>query len=614
MENLGTFTITRVMEKMNSINVKINLEHQKPFPKVKMLSQYEYRCRWVEINPSGYFNRARFISSMIDFSFIKSLVQDCYSKEGAPCYDPCSMFLLDLFRWLECKTTKELCDILHDKDKGRAYRTYAGIREDRIPCEADFSNFRVRIGEERYIAIFQVLVEIVKRLGLLTGKILSHDGTLVPSFARYHGCNYACKECEFIQVRDTNFISDIRYRIQKLLEDPSSIQVGKEMRAYAKCPRKEYLPSGVNPCSIIVVAFTILSFNQELYSESDRLAAKLLDPEGRLLQQGLMLKILRSNISKIDATSWPYPVYVKCPKMPADLDARIGYRRSKYNPDKKEKVFGFQITISTSVEPELEIELPVACITGPGCDSDGNHFIPLKEQIKKYQNFETIIDIGDAGFDYVENYDYCRNNGSIPIFDYNPRGENLSQEALLERGYDQNGWPFAPCKCICKPNGYSKEEKRISFVCSKQCISSPDTVPNPIPDCPHLQNSLGYATHMSIVQYPRLICEVPRGSARYKKIRNLRVSSERTNSTAKADLDILDHPRVMGLERAKILGQIACIVTLLKRVLNFIVEITLIWRKHISTNDKKWRKELQLHKIPAFLDTLLNARAPPHPA
>jgi len=41
-----------------------------------------------------------------------------------------------------------------------------------IPCEADFSNFKKRIGPEKFDEIFHVLVEIVKRVGLVTGKIL----------------------------------------------------------------------------------------------------------------------------------------------------------------------------------------------------------------------------------------------------------------------------------------------------------------------------------------------------------------------------------------------------------------------------------------------------------
>jgi len=42
-------------------------------------------------------------------------------------------------------------------------------------------------------------------------------------------------------------------------------------------------------------------------------------------------------------------------------------------------------------------------------------------------------------YDITENYDYIRATGSIPIIDYNPRNENLSKQALIDRGYDHNG-------------------------------------------------------------------------------------------------------------------------------------------------------------------------------
>ena len=224
--------------------------------------------------------------------------------------------------------------------------------------------------------------------------------------------------------------------------------------------------------------------------------------------------------------------------MPSDLQAKIGYRRSKYNPNKKEKVFGYQVTIITSVESETLLELPIGCVTRPGSDHDGNHFIPLKEEINLHHpTMKSRLDIGDSGFDDTPNYDYARENDSLPIFNYNPRKEKLSQEDLLKRGYDQNGYPFAPCQCVCRSNGYDKEDKRLSFVCRKQCLSSPQSVPNPRPSCKHLKDSVGFATHMPISKNPRLFIEIPRGSCKWKKIYNMRVSAERTNSTAKSDLD-----------------------------------------------------------------------------
>jgi len=62
-------------------------------------------------------------------------------------------------------------------------------------------------------------------------------------------------------------------------------------------------------------------------------------------------------------------------------------------------------------------------VSGPGNTKDGNCLIPLREQIEKYHSFQTFFDIGDAGFDETDNYHYCRKEGSIPVIDYNRRGE-----------------------------------------------------------------------------------------------------------------------------------------------------------------------------------------------
>jgi len=609
VKDLTCFSLKYISKRLNSINIQINLHHQRPFPKPKqrMLSYYTYKMRWVKLNNNGYFNKARLITSLIDFSFIRSLVADAYSFEGGDCYDPVSLFLCDIFRWLEgLPFMKDFCKLLRDRFNGHSYRVYAGIWQEHIPCEADFSNFRARIGEVRYKHIFAVLVEILKILDLVTARVLSHDGTLVPTFARWRGCNYACKECASIRV-GSDFISKTRARILKLLEEPLTIPLDKELRAYAKCP-KGTLPNDVKPPSIQVCAYKLLPYNAEAFNEKDQ-TARVFGVEEELKKHKLMLVSIRSNISKVDLNLRDNPVYVRCPRMPYDLAAKVGYRRSKYNPNKKEGVFGYQVIISTSIEPETGLEIPIACVTKPGSAHDGNYFIHLKEQIKwRHPYFKTYIDIGDCGFDENQNYDYARDQGSVPIFDYNVRSERLTQEACYIRGYNQDGWPYAPCKATCKPNGYDKEDKRLSFVCSKQCLSLPPSVPEPIPNCPYSDSSLGYATHKPISENPRLLCEIPRGTKRWKKLRNLRPASERTNSTAKADLDILAHPRVMSLERASILAQIACMVVLLKRFLDFVVKITLSLRKFRITGNQKFLKELELRKLPAYLVSIIQRK------
>jgi len=90
------------------------------------------------------------IISLIDFSFIRSMVAHCYSEISLPCYDPPSLFLLDLFRYIGGhQNMKSFLEILRDGEHGRPYRAYAGITGD-IPCEGTFSHFRARIGDQLY--------------------------------------------------------------------------------------------------------------------------------------------------------------------------------------------------------------------------------------------------------------------------------------------------------------------------------------------------------------------------------------------------------------------------------------------------------------------------------
>jgi len=67
---------------------------------------------------------------------------------------------------------------------------------------------------------------------------------------------------------------------------------------------------------------------------------------------------------------------------------------------------------------------------------------------------------------------------------------------------------------------------------------------------------------MYVEERPRLINEIPRGSKRYNTFKKMRPASERSNSTMKEDLKILDKPRVLNATEANILAQMAAIVQL----------------------------------------------------
>jgi hypothetical protein len=68
------FTIANVSKKLNEINFKISLSHQKSFPNLNFLSNYRFKKRFVKILPNGdnQGGYTKMITSLIDFSFTTS--------------------------------------------------------------------------------------------------------------------------------------------------------------------------------------------------------------------------------------------------------------------------------------------------------------------------------------------------------------------------------------------------------------------------------------------------------------------------------------------------------------------------------------------------------------
>ena len=288
------------------------------------------------------------------------------------------------------------------------------------------------------------------------------------------------------------------------------------------------------------------------------------------------------------------------------MDAKIGVRRNPKNPDRIEKIFGFNAIIDTSIELDLGIELPVACTTIAGNGEEGRHFISNKNQILHHHGKVSKIHLADAKYDETNNYQCSRSQGAIPIIDYNPRAENLSPQALKTRGYDQKGRPYAPCGILTHPNGFDHKCKRASFSCRRHCVGSNDPqIRQHAENCKHWINYHGFTSHMSISDFPRLIIEVLRGTDRHHKLKALRSASERTNSSAKEDLCILNKPKIRGLKNAGVLAQMAVMVLLLKRICRFIVKVTLAMRKMYSSNAPPLRPFLPGPEVPKFIANLI---------
>ena len=601
MKNLFPFHLGNVIRKLSEIRIAIHLKYQQPFPKSRsrLLSFYSYVPRRIKIKPSGDIagGLARFVTSLIDFCFVRSICASAYSSVGGHAYDPVSLFLLQLFQWLEkFPDLKTFLSVVRDEEKGKHYRLYAGISCSHVPCEADFTHLKDHLGETLYTEIAQVLVEIVRLLGLLSFSILSTDGTLFPSYSHYKGCTYFCEECKSIEFK--GLIDNVRRRILYKLQDPKRLALGKEIKVRVDCPSTRF-PEDVLKPKVDLLTLSLKIADPEQPSPFNQIFG--LDEE--LKSHGLDVIIQRINFHSISLDQID-SFFFRCPKLPSDMEARIGVRRNPKNPDKVEKIFGYNAIVTTSIELSLGLELPAGCLTISGNAEEGNQFIPLKEQLSKHHP-NTKIDLADAKYDELHNYDYARALGSIPLINYNVRNEDVSLEALRLRGYDRNGWPFAPCGVLCRPNGFDFSFQRATFTCQRQCVLSHEPrLKEYSQSCPFFINYHGFVKHMSIKQHPRLLTEIIRGTPRYQNLRSLRPASERLNSTAKDDLEILNKPKVRGLKRAGILAQLTLITILLKRVSQFIIKITLAVRKERIKNPHGFII-IRGPKVPKFIMNLV---------
>ncbi len=391
----------------------------------------------------------------------------------------------------------------------------------------DFSNFKARLGADLYNEIFHILVDIFRQLKMITFSIIAHDGTLFPTRARYRGCTWFSDRCSCIEINDV--VPRVKKQIMYRLNNLNSVDPGKMFKIKCDCP---YVPEDVDIKTPKMEVLSMnLEFNDGKLSQRQINTALLFGVKQELEKHGMCIKSMHSNINTIDPCSGK--VCFRCPKIPKDTDAKIGVRRDPRNASKKQKIFGYNLVLSTSVELDLKLELPVAATNIAGNGEEGKKIITNTKQIRSHHNCQTKVDIADAKYDTIENYTFLREKGSIPIIDYNPRREKLTVRDLKKRGYDRNGWPFAPCGIPARPNGFDKKHQRHTFCCFKQCLKLKVAGINNIQkdydigSCPHVKKNNGYTKHTYIKKHPRLLIEIPRGTKRFKAIKQCRTASER---------------------------------------------------------------------------------------
>ena len=246
---------------------------------------------------------------------------------------------------------------------------------------------------------------------MITFNIIAHDGTLFETRARYKGCTWFSDKCSCVAVH--NVVARVKKQIMYRLNNFNKINLDKAFMIKCECP---YVPENKqykkNP-KFEVLCLKLGHVDEKPTIEQNQ-TAMLFNVAKELDKHDLFIDTIRSNMTEINLESGD--VILKCPKIPKDTDAKIGVRRNPKN-GKKQKIFGYNLVLSTSVEPDLKLELPVAATNIAGNGEEGKIIINNTEQMNAHHDCETKIDIADAKYDIIDNYTCLRANGSIPIID-----------------------------------------------------------------------------------------------------------------------------------------------------------------------------------------------------
>jgi len=560
VEKIQAFDLESLREKAADLNRRHLETYTTPFPKApsRWISHYQFEPRPLEFTVDGEVEGrlSWLMGSLFDFSFTRAVFALHYRKEGGHCFDPASLFVLELAAKVDgYPDYASFCRDLNQQELGRRYRELAGLQGS-IPGEDDLSNFRDQVGSEAINSLMAVFVSFFKNFGLIKGELLVTDGQPEFSNSRYKGCAHACKACKQFPLHEAHR--------QELCQQ---LQAGAK-RLQILCPFPEVV-------SKVLAATTkkgephepkvaLLGVEYEpadcSNSPGRRLLAELLSvPEEQLPP----LRIKWSHLEKGPQGE----LLVGCSKVPSDLEAKVTYHIDNKDPQKKERVFGYEQVRTTAVMDDLELELPVANSTYPA-NADEGHCFPEHRSKVALPPQPGQVHVLDGRYDQISVYQGVRQTQGIPIISYNPRNEKLSPEVLLERGYDENGTPYAPCGRLCHSNGYNYQANSRQYVCGLQCSADEQQ------QCPYGQKVRGYSQRMSFNEYPRLIGPIQRGTEDWKILYAARTASERTNSYDQEVILKGRPPRLRGLKAFSFSGAIRALAQLLRRALNFVLDVT----------------------------------------
>ena len=120
----------------------------------------------------------RQVKALIDFEFVRAKVQDCYSPElGRGAIDPVLVFKLEFLQFHYTLSDRE---VIAEAQVNLAFRYFLGLAlSSPLPVPSLLSQFRSRLGVERYQALFDGIVAQARQHGLVKDRLRLKDATHV---------------------------------------------------------------------------------------------------------------------------------------------------------------------------------------------------------------------------------------------------------------------------------------------------------------------------------------------------------------------------------------------------------------------------------------------------
>jgi hypothetical protein len=559
-EQLTPFDLDAFIAHAHTLNQQNRNTFTTPFPKAssRWLSHYVFTPHPIALTSQGDIDGGLswLVGATLDFSFTRSLCAASYGSRGGSCYDPASLVVLEVAAKVDQYIDyAQFCADLHHSDKGRRSRLLAGLY-DHIPGEDDLCNFRYRVGDVVIPQIMAVAVDLVQRFGLIKGELLSSDGQLEPSYSRYKGCPYACQGCHAWPIDAAgrqelcNQLHSGAKRLQLTCPFPDVVNKVRAATATTGIPRDP---------KVSLLGIEAVCDAGASTSDRQQVASLLGLPEDQVPP----VRLTWCHVHKTPQGE----LLGSCPKVPSDLEAKIGYHIDTKDSSKKEQVFGYCHLTTTDLNRALGLELPLGTTTYAADANEGHAFIAHREA-RALPIVPGQVHLGDAAHDVIANYRWLHDHGGIAVFADNRRNEHLDPESLRQRGYDHNGTPYAPWGRLCRSNGYDYHAQSRQYVCGLPCP------PNERRHCPHRFGVLGYSHRMSFKDHPRLIGPMQRGTPAWQRLYAARSASERTNSYNQ-EVIAKTHPlRMRGLKAFRFAGAIRTLAQLLRRAVNFVLDVT----------------------------------------